>query len=150
MKPDRSAPPALAQVLERSAPLARLLRHGERLARWGRCVDGVVPPSLRGRIRLADVRGDVAVLHVDSPAWHARARFQVPQLLAALKAVPGLEGLRGVEVKVARARGETGPGEPAATRPRVLTGEAREWLARCAEAETDPALRAALQRLARR
>lgn len=149
MTPGRRFPVSLGRMLEEpSSPLGRLIRHARQLAEWDSRLAASLPEDLRGHVRLADVRGGVAVLLVDSPVWHARTRFRSAAVLEVLRRVPGLEALNATEVRVGVPRPPKPP-ERRARRPKLSAASAA-WLARCAETETDPALRQVLLRLSRR
>lgn len=124
-----------------------MVRHARRLAAWNRCLEAVLPPALQGRLQLAEVARGVAVLHVDSPAWHARVRFQAADLLPRLRTVPGLEALQRIEVRVCVERGTRAPRRISRA---VMPAASAKWLGHCARTETDPDLRSVLERLSRR
>ena len=55
---------------------------------------------LNTHCRLANVRADTVVLHVDSPAWSTRVRFLTPRLLEFFRAQRDSAGVNQVKVVV--------------------------------------------------
>ncbi len=124
--------------------LAALVRRARRLEAVQREAAAFLGLPLAAHARVANVSGEVLVLLADGPAWAARLRFQARALAAHLNARFGL--------RIARTRVRIAPPRPTpAPRGRApIPPAGREALARAARTVTDPDLRAALQRLARR
>jgi hypothetical protein len=110
-------------------------------------VKKLLAPPLDQHARVASLRDQVLVIQADSPAWAARIRYLVPELLGQLDASTGqFPRIQSIRVRVAvepcaQAR------EPA-HRPPVSVQAAVE-LRRQAETVSDDRLRDALLRLAR-
>ncbi len=121
-----------------------LLRRCLWLAELDRALKEGLPAPLDQHCQLANVRGDALVIHVDAPAWAARLRYQGPQLIQRMKALPGLSGLRRVRIRV---RPQPPAPQPA---PRRLSGKGAENLRKAAQAMPPGPLREAFLRLARR
>lgn len=138
-------------------PLAKLLRSKDRhlsaltergllLARLTESVRNHLPLPCADHCRVANLYDDRLVVAVDSPAWSARLRFHAPELTRRLQRQHGL-GIRQIRVVVSPSI------ETVVPRQRVrrdLSHKSARLLQQTAEGITDPGLRAALLRLARR
>ncbi len=142
------SPKSVGRILRlSSATLAPLLTRVQLLARLTRTLHSHLPTSLAQHCQVANLKDGVLVIGVDSPAWAARLRYQLPQLLRHIQAddiVPDLTELRmriqpAAEIKVGRSR-----------LPVAMSTDTGVLLSQVAEGITDPDLRAALKRLSRR
>jgi len=86
------------------------------------------------------------LVHIDSTAWATRLRYQSPQLLRCLHRHPSLAQLRRIEIRV------TPLAQPASSSPQPATLSAANAaiIDSTADSLSDPNLRTALKRLARR
>lgn len=96
--------------------------------------------------RIQNLRDGVLVLQADASSWAARLRYELPRLLERLRATPGLQHLRDIQIRVAV------PDRPVSkpSKRARLSKEAGAILESAATAIQDPQLREALQRLARK
>lgn len=136
--------------------LATTLARAERLKRLEHALLQHLPDALRPHCQLGRFEKGVAVLLIDSPTWMTQARFQVPGILAVLKAQPTFADLQAIELKVA-------PPLPPSAKPAALTREQLpnrasfvmsadepERLRAIAKSTDTPALAESLERLAKR
>ncbi len=124
----------------------------ERQARQTRAaarLGALLPAPLDRHCRIAALDGGALVLHVDAPAWLTRLRLEQPRLLAALRAQAEFAELREIRLAIAPGAAIT-PRPPPALPARVLPSAAAAQLRATASSLSDPALREALLRLARR
>jgi len=129
-----SPPRRISRLLTERPKLARLGRMLERQRRLLDAVRAALPPNLAPHCLHARIEGAVLILHVDSPAWNSRLRFQAPALLARLRTEA--PNLRRVRIRVLAPIGNLPkPGNP--SRPPHRRRIPREALA-------DPDLRALL------
>jgi len=86
------------------------------------------------------------LVHIDSTAWATRLRYQSPQLLRCLHRHPSLAQLRRIEIRV------TPLAQPVSSSPQPATLSAANAaiIDSTADSLSDPNLRTALKRLARR
>ncbi|MFF7705741.1 DciA family protein [Pseudomonas sp. NPDC007930] len=132
-------------VLREARPLKALFSQTVRLSHLQRLLDGQLQPAARPHCRLASWREGTLLLVVTDSQWSTRLRYQQRRLQRDLQALPEFAGLMRILIKVK-------PSQEGATRAHtgtVLSAEAAETLQATAEGITDPALRAALERLAR-
>lgn len=83
------------------------------------------------------------VLHVDTPAWASRLRYQAPTLARSLR--PDVPGLEDIQVRIQPAQARRREQNARSIR---LSAQAARHLRDTAAGLQDPALSAALQRLA--
>lgn len=104
----------------------------------------LLPPNLGEHLRSAQLHRQKLVLHVDSPAWASRLRYLTPALLKSLASqLPGIDGVQ-VRIQPEQGRRRDKPAQHVR-----LSRHAARHLNETAAALQDPALSAALQRLAR-
>ena len=128
------------------ADLALLLAHVETLQRVSRRVHQCIPPLLQGHCRVANYKNHVLILHAETPAWTTRVRFLLPELQKKLADNSLFENLTEIQVRT-----EPQSAERAAPQRRVAISSASAAVVKSlAEGIPDPALQAALLRLANR
>jgi hypothetical protein len=129
-------------------PLWALAEHRARLERAGALVGASLPAPLNRHCRVANLSHGVLLLHVDATAWITRLRFHSPRLLDALRRHPELGIVREIQFRTAPvAERHVSPPDP---RRRELPAAAAAHLRAAASTLSEPALRAALLRLAGR
>ena len=101
----------LGVILRRDANLADLRQRGLNLQSLDKKLKRQLDPGLQDYFELANIRGDVAVLLADSPAWAARLRYQVPLILAACQTL-GLDSIKTIQIKVRKTVLEPQDGSP--------------------------------------
>jgi len=146
------SPKPLHKLLHGSSDaLSRVLGHAGRLAALDRILRPQLGQPLASHCRVANLRRDTLVLQVDSPAWAARLRYQIPALLKTLRGQErggaGLEALRDIEVRVSPPTRE----RPAPTQRAVrMSSDSARLIEAVAQDTDDAALQSALRRLAGR
>ena len=131
----RAADSALRQLISRVDRLRRLQ------SRWA----SVVPMPLRAHLRPAHFERGQLLVEADSPAWATRAHHQKQLLIERLAGHEEFAGLAGVRIRVSPLE-NTRP-VPGARSVRISADTAK-LLNATADAVSDPALKAALHRLA--
>lgn len=126
--------------------LGTLTERGRLLARLTGSVRACLPLPCADHCRVANFHDGQLVLVADSPAWSARLRFHAPQLIKILNQQHRL-AVRKVRVIVSPSLPELRQRPPVR---RTLSPTSAELLQQTAACESDPGLRAALLRLARR
>lgn len=127
--------------------LADLVTTTRELRRLEQSLTSVLDQPLTDHCRIARCDREQLVNQVDSPVWASRLRYYVPTLLTELKQnIPALQGLKSIKIHVAPA---TPPPTDKPPPQRAISENAAEHISAVAESVTDPALRAALQRLGR-
>jgi len=103
----------------------------------------LLPRPLGDHLISAQMHQRKLVLHVDTPAWASRLRYQTPSLLKSLTGFPS--GPNSIQVRI-----QPHPVQNQENRSHCisLSAEAARQLRNTAEGLHDPALSAALQRLA--
>jgi hypothetical protein len=95
----------------------------------------------------AQLQRDTLIVHVDSPAWATKLRFQLGGLLPSLRKAPSLDGLQQIQVRI-QPGAENKPlgNAPSSTR---LSEESAGLIRSLASAISDETLRASWLRLAK-
>ena len=143
-----SSPTRLDAIVAQNSILRQLLRQAAVHQKLDLQVKCLLEEPLNGHIQLAVIREGSLILVADSPAWAAKLRYQVPQLLRQITGNPVFPDIRTIRVKVATSAASRQPVKVAQMRP--LTKIAARELNRQAGFLEDPALRDALSRLANR
>lgn len=134
-------------VAQPTTRLQRLVLRARRLQALDRAFRERIGAPLNHHCRVANVEGDTATLHVDSPVWASRVRFLGPAVLGHLRELCAQPGLRSLSIRVRP------PNCEAAAAPRRgagLPAEAAALLRSVAQETADPGLRGVLLRLAGR
>ena len=136
---------SLKQLLDNDT-VAALVAHVQRLQAINVLLPTCLPGELAAHVRTAGWREDRLVLQADSAAWVTRLRFLAPQLLRCLQQHPPLATVQHLELRVAPQK-KTALPPPQYAR---LSATSAHIIDAGADTISDPALRAALKRLARR
>ncbi len=109
-------------------------------------LEAILGADIATHYHIQNLRDGILVLQTEASLWVARLRFELPRVLKQLRATPGLQQLRDIQIRVSPIE------QPAAIRPRRahLSKEAADILASAASVTQDPQLREALLRLARK
>lgn len=142
------SPKSLAHFLQqRSDHLSLLLSHIRLLRQITSVIRSVLPEPLSLHCHAANIDGDTIVIGCDSPAWAAKLRYLLPQLLPPLKEHHQVPTFRQIRIRVQPAdQGETG----AVVRQASMAEHSAALIASVAHDITDPDLKAALLRLSQR
>lgn len=135
------------QLFGKDSELQQLLVQAERLQKATRTLHAQLPPPLEQHCKVANIKGELVVLHADSSAWAAKLRFHVAGILQQLRKQPGLGALQAIRIKVSPLS-EALP--PAPAERLTLSEYAATVLKSAARATEYPNLRAVLFRLAER
>lgn len=133
-------------LLREARPLKALFNQTLRLAHLQRLVDGQLQPAARAHCQVASWREGTLLLVVTDAHWATRLRYQQRRLQRDLQALQEFHGLLRILFKVEPLRG----GAPRQRAGAMISSDAAEALQATAEGISDPALRAALERLAAR
>jgi hypothetical protein len=138
--------PRSLQLLLGSGASAGLLEHVHYLQTLNEQLCACVAPDTASHVQVADLNADRLLIHADSAAWATRLRYLAPQILRCLHRVPSLTALRRIDIRVSPVAQPATP----ALHPALLSRTSAAILETAADGIADPALRNALQRLARR
>ena len=93
----RKTAPACSQLLE-SASLP-ILERARKLARLEHAVLTLLPAEFRPHCKVLNLKQEILIFSVSSPAWAARLRFAAPELVRQLQQQHALK-VRGADVKI--------------------------------------------------
>lgn len=102
-------------------------------------------PVLSKHLLVANFNSDALTIHTDSPAWAARLRFKIPDILNIAKESCGLPELHSVRVKVVIPKRDSN----SATKEMSLSDETVQIILKTADSIADNDLRCALLRLSK-
>jgi hypothetical protein len=139
-------PQTISGYLRDSHRYEQLVTHGRLLERLTRLVREALPSPCDQHCRVASIKQNTLVLSADTPAWSARLRFHMPQVMRILQDRHGM-AFHSTRILVASPRAST----PEIPKPRAaLSEKSADLLRTAANSVSDPELRAALLRLSRR
>lgn len=147
MKQGPKGPRHAADLLGGNDALGGLAEAARRAGKLEQTLRRALPPYLKPHLRGAHLRDATLVILADGPAWATRLRFLEPELKAALD-VRTRRDIRRVAVRVQLPDPAARP--RSVPEPRVLSAAASAALDASSARIKDPALAAALTRLARR
>ncbi len=134
----------MASVLGSShGPLARAIRRARQLDTLNNLFNQLVGKPLRQHCQVANLRQQTLIVHVDSPAWATRLRYQQSRLLTQLRALEQYSQITELKIQVKPVFSKRAP----ARRPALPGQAAREQASRQLAQVRDPQLRGRLARL---
>lgn len=125
--------------------LQRAIQRASQLNQLNRAVKSLLPVELADHCRVANLRDNCLIIHVDANVWATRLRYQTPELLKALHEQLKLNQARKIEIKVT----PSFPSSVKTNRRATLSSDAAATITASAKHITHPALRTALERLAK-
>jgi hypothetical protein len=139
--------PAIDTLGHATGVLAVLVRRARRLASVQKAISRIVPPSLARAIQVTGCSAGELRIQVTNAAVATHLRYRQGQLVSELSAMLDMP----LERLVLRVRPEdAGPAQGPLRQGRGISPRAADLLAELAAGESDPSLRQALERLARR
>lgn len=121
-----------------------VVQRAQKLARLEQAVLQLIPVELVAHCKVLNLRNETLVLAASSPAWAARLRFAVPDLIRQLKRRFALE-VRSVDLRI---QPETSENQSVNKHRLQLSAHSATLVTQTAEAVGHPPLRDALLRLA--
>jgi len=137
---------SIEKLAEKSSPLSKLLDRAGKILTHQETVHAALEPSCRVHCWLSNYRNGTLYLQTDSSAWGTRLRMQQRMIIQQLKKTPAFASIHSVKVSIQpRYTTETAP---RTTKP--ISAANAQQLLETAEDIEDPALKAALMRLAQK
>jgi hypothetical protein len=124
-------------------------RHAGESARLKNAWHSHIPAPLASHAHPVRYADGVLYVHVDTPAWASRMRQQVAALMTSLRRDSAMRDLKEIRTRVVPLDPDGRAGVSQQSPSRLSAGAAAQ-IARAADDVTDPQLREALKRLARR
>ncbi len=121
-----------------------MLERARKLSRLERVVLQCLPAELGAHCKVLNLKNEILVVAIASPAWAGRLRFAAPELLKQLRCQFSLNVTR-VELKIQPDKVEI---QPVKNKPMQLSMANATLLAQTARSIRHPALQEALYRLA--
>jgi hypothetical protein len=141
------SPQPVAHHFDRpSGRLRRMLQQARRLQRLDQQLRARLPSPLKHHCQAANDPQQTLIVLVDSPAWASRLRFHAPELLSQLR---NHRGQRFHELKIRVRRPDYTDDRRPPRPPLRISEQSAAAILGTAAGIRDPALRAALRRLAR-
>lgn len=132
-------------LLQENVPLQRLVQRAQHIDRLQQLLNQCLQPAARAHCHLATYQDTTLTLIITDGLWATRLRYQQKRLLAQLQQLPEFSQVLRLQFKV---RPPMQPEKPPA-RNIDFSEQTGEVIQASAKAITDPALREALERLAR-
>ena len=135
-------------LLPKKGNVAELITHANEVEKLNKQFQGLLDASLRGHVRLSNVRIGTLILTVESPVWASKLRYMGPILLQKLQNNPHIfKNINHLEIKVQPARKQT---QKQSLSPRHLSKNASRCIQDMANSIDNEELKKALDRLASR
>lgn len=131
-------------VLQSSSSLQRLVERAQATDHLQQLLNQFLQPAVREHCHLANYQAGTLTLIVTNGHWATRLRYQQKRLLQQLQSLAEFSEASRIQFKV---RPPMQPEKPP-TRSIKLSAQAGETIQASADSTRDPALRAALERLA--
>lgn len=135
----------IEKFAEKNSPLSKLLNRASKIINHQEAVRAALEPSCRQHCWLANYRNGTLYLQTDSSAWGTRLRMQQRAIIQQLKKNPTFAALHSIKVSI-QPRYTT---ESTAQSARPISAANAQQLLETAADTEDPALKAALTRLAK-
>ena len=126
--------------------LHRLVDHCSQLQRLTRLAREFLPSPLNQHCQVANIRDQQLILHADSSVWATMLHYQAPALLEYLNQQPGLEHISNIRTRTFPNYQKSSDNNPSPSR---LPRSTAALIGNLADSMSNPALKKALQRLAR-
>ncbi|MGI9228367.1 MAG: DciA family protein [Gammaproteobacteria bacterium] len=136
----------ISDLLSANNALAIIQEHTHRLGVMQEQLRRQLGPPLNQHLIVANFAADTLIIHTDSPAWAAKLRFRIPDILDIAKKSGEMATIGGVSIKVVI------PGPAEAGRRRSLpplSTENVQHLQKLADSVENQALADVMARLAR-
>jgi hypothetical protein len=91
--------PTVSSVFASSKRLRQLKEQTDRLRKLDDRFKRHLKPPLSEHATLATISDGCLVVHIDGPAWAARLRYKIPEILAALKEDKHFEPVRSIRIR---------------------------------------------------
>jgi len=94
--------------------LSELTTHCAQIKKIDNLLRSILPPSLKGHIKVANYANGTLTLHANSAVWRTRLHFQQATILSSLRQETGLHELHELQIKTRPPISAYGlaPGEP--------------------------------------
>jgi len=135
---------SIEKLAEQNSPLSKILDRASKILIHQETVRAALEPSCREHCWLSNYRNGTLYLQTDSSAWGTRLRMQQRAIIQQLKKTAAFTSLHSVKVSIQPSY--TTEAAPRTTKP--ISAENAQQLLETAEDTEDPALKAALTRLA--
>lgn len=131
-----------------SGGVERLIQRSGQLLRLDTLVRDLLGSGFAEHCRVANIKGNSLLLHVDSTVWATRIRYQLPELLRNLQQTDQLRQITEIDLRVQPRDVSEAVKKP--IRKAAMSRDAALCVKECASSIEDEQLRGALQRLASR
>ncbi len=96
-------PPMLVNVnrhlKRKGGKLSELTAHCAQIKKIDSLLRSILPPPLKGHIKVANYTNGTLALHANSAVWRTRLHFQQAAILSSLRQEAGLQELRELQIK---------------------------------------------------
>lgn len=146
MSNDRKTSHKINEILAGSTDkLSLLYAHAHKIISLQNNLRAELPASLADHVAIANYNNNSLIILTDSPAWAARLRFKIPELLTVLRNRCGLPELKTIRIKIKVPDNDQSTPDGKL----VLSNQSSNFLHNIAEMMPDPELQKSLLKISR-
>ncbi len=93
-------PRKIGSIVAATPGLQDLIAHTGYLQQLNQRLKQLLEEPIATHISVAAIREDTLIIHATSPAWAAKLRYRVPEILAGLTAMPDFPAIKSIRVRV--------------------------------------------------
>ena len=97
----KNIPHSIRTLLQnQNSPIADICKKAHSIQEIDHKLKNLLDPSLKDHFELANIKTDIVILLVSSPAWATRLRYNIPAILNALNNQLNFTSVRTIRIKV--------------------------------------------------
>ncbi len=128
------------------SPIADICKKAHSIQEIDHKLKNLLDPSLINHFELANIKTDIVILLVSSPAWATRLRYNIPAILNALNNQLNFTSVKTIRIKVRKPIPDYLTSNK---KPIYLSDKSAQFLSKVANNFNDPQLRSCILRLSK-
>ncbi|MCZ6802447.1 MAG: DUF721 domain-containing protein [Proteobacteria bacterium] len=143
----KNIPHSIRTLLQnQNSPIADICKKAHSIQEIDHKLKNLLDPSLKNHFELANIKTDIVILLVSSPAWATRLRYNIPAILNALNNQLNFTSVKTIRIKVRKAI----PDYLSSNKKQIyLSDKSAQFLSKVANNFNDPQLRSCILRLSK-
>lgn len=138
--------PISTLLQDKHSPIAELCKKAIFIQKIDHKLKNLLDPSIQDHFELANIKADIAILLVSSPAWATRLRYNIPAILNALNNQLNFTSVKTIRIKVKKPITDNSVSNK---KPIYLSDNSAQFLKDVANNFNDPQLRACILKLSK-